>query len=238
MKGSKYVFLVTCEHGGNQVPPEFRKLFRDSRSLLDSHRGWDIGAYYVATKLAEDLQARLFHSNITRLLIDLNRSPHHRQLYSEITGKLPVKLTEKIFKKYYQPYRSKVELWIRNKINRGKGIIHISSHSFTPVLNGKTRSADIGLLYDPERKAETEYCRKLKRLLLEQAAGLNIRRNYPYRGNADGFTTYLRRQFSGDDYLGIELEINQILTGKKDKTFPRLLDMLVKSIMLVQDDCI
>jgi hypothetical protein len=35
-----------------------------------------------------------------------------------------------------------------------------------------------------------------------------LRRNYPYRGQSDGLTTALRRQF-GARYLGIELEINQ-----------------------------
>ncbi len=38
---------------------------------------------------------------------------------------------------------------------------------------------------------------------------LKIRRNYPYLGKADGFTTYLRRRFLPCDYAGIELEVNQ-----------------------------
>ena len=35
-----------------------------------------------------------------------------------------------------------------------------------------------------------------------------MRYNYPYLGKADGFTTYLRKQFQ-THYLGIEIEINQ-----------------------------
>ena len=34
-------------------------------------------------------------------------------------------------------------------MSRGRRVIHISSHSFTPELNGKVRRADVGLLYDP-----------------------------------------------------------------------------------------
>ncbi|MEO8932838.1 MAG: N-formylglutamate amidohydrolase, partial [Xanthomarina sp.] len=32
--------------------------------------------------------------------------------------------------------------------------------------------------------------------------------NYPYLGKADGFTSYLRKQFP-KNYLGIEIEVNQ-----------------------------
>ncbi|HEX8011112.1 MAG TPA: hypothetical protein VF814_09280 [Casimicrobiaceae bacterium] len=38
---------------------------------------------------------------------------------------------------------------------------------------------------------------------------IRVRPNYPYAGNADGLTTYLRRRFPAGSYLGIELEINQ-----------------------------
>jgi predicted N-formylglutamate amidohydrolase len=35
--------------------------------------------------------------------------------------------------------------------------------------------------------------------------------NFPYSGRSDSHTTALRRRFSKDVYLGIELEINQRL---------------------------
>jgi hypothetical protein len=36
-----------------------------------------------------------------------------------------------------------------------------------------------------------------------------VRRNYPYRGYADGLTTWLRKRYPDPAYAGIELEINQ-----------------------------
>ena len=44
---------------------------------------------------------------------------------------------------------------------------------------------------------------------------LKIRRNFPYLGTADGFTTFLRKQFDGKYYAGVEIEINQHFLGKK-----------------------
>ena len=49
----------------------------------------------------------------------------------------------------------------------------------------------------------------MQRALPEMA----LRRNYPYRGTADGHTTGLRRRFGKSDYAGIEIEINQRLIG-------------------------
>jgi hypothetical protein len=38
---------------------------------------------------------------------------------------------------------------------------------------------------------------------------LKVHRNSPYRGATDGFTTALRRQFGVDEYIGVEVEVNQ-----------------------------
>ena len=45
---------------------------------------------------------------------------------------------------------------------RGRRVIHISSHSFTPELDGKVRSADVGLLYHPGRHGEAAAVRPLE----------------------------------------------------------------------------
>jgi predicted N-formylglutamate amidohydrolase len=77
------------------------------------------------------------------------------------------------------------------------------------VLNGKVRGADVGLLYDPARQGEADLCARWKAALLARAPELRVRRNYPYAGKGDGLTSHLRRRFSHNAYLGIELEVNQ-----------------------------
>ena len=88
-------------------------------------------------------------------------------------------------------------------------MLHLSVHSFTPAIDGRVRNADVGLLYDPARTAERRVCQQLQRALQSAHPELRVRRNYPYRGTADGFTTYLRRLFPDKQYAGIEIEINQ-----------------------------
>lgn len=202
-------FFITCEHGGNRVPSRYHDFFRGHEAILRTHRAYDAGALRVARELSGALSAPLLVSTVSRLLIDLNRSPSHPQLYSEEIRKAAPDIREEIYRRYYQPYRSKAETQIAQAIAGGARVIHISCHSFTPELNGEVRNADLGLLYDPARPAEAALCRRWRVALRIYAAALKARMNYPYTGTADGFTVYLRRRFPADVYLGIELEVNQ-----------------------------
>jgi hypothetical protein len=62
-----------------------------------------------------------------------------------------------------------------------------------------------------------------------------VRRNYPYRGYADGLTTHLRRRYRGRAYIGIEIEVNQkhVLGGERE--WRTLLKVLVQSLGDVVD---
>jgi len=207
--------LITCEHGGNRIPARYRALFTGFEPLLQSHRGYDPGALALARELAGTLAAPLFVCTTSRLLIDLNRSIGHPFLYSESTRNAPASVRREILEKYFLPYRNKVETHIAEAIADGSRVIHLSSHSFTPVLDGKVRNADVGLLYDPARSGEVELCRRWQTRLKAWAPEWKVRRNYPYTGRSDGFTAYLRRRFPADVYVGIELEINHkhVLNG-------------------------
>lgn len=202
-------FVISCEHGGNRLPCQYQSFFCGFESLLRSHRGYDRGALRMARELALSFKAPLFVATVSRLLIDLNRSIGHPRLFSEATKGTPKNIRREILVRYYLPYRKQVEATIAKAIHGGDRVIHIASHSFTPVLDEQVRHADIGLLYDPSRPGERVLCRRWQACLKAKAPDLTIRRNYPYTGKADGFTTYLRRQFPAEAYWGIELEINQ-----------------------------
>lgn len=199
--------ILTCEHGGNEIPPDYLPLFEKAGQVLKSHRGYDPGALDLF-KTLQDLALFQKYHTVSRLVVELNRSLHHPQLFSEYTKKLSSEEKKKILQEYYFPYRSAVEDDIQKCLFRRENVLHLSIHSFTPQLNGEVRNADIGLLYDPAREAEKEICTRLRNLLLQENSDLKIRFNYPYRGKADGFTTYLRKKFPSN-YAGIEIEVNQ-----------------------------
>jgi predicted N-formylglutamate amidohydrolase len=200
-------FIFTCEHGGNRIPRQYQHLFKGQARILQSHRGWDPGALQLARACARDCSVPLHFSQVSRLLVDLNRSAHHRALFSGATRQLDTGEKRGICEQYYFPYRNRVETAIRDEPRRP--VIHLAFHTFTPELNGVVRKGDIGLLYDPARAAEMAFCIGLQAVLKQAFPQLVVRRNYPYLGAADGFTTYLRKRFPQRVYLGIELEINQ-----------------------------
>lgn len=207
----KVALIFSCEHGGYRIPPPFQDLFKNQKKILKSHRGWDPSALPIAKIFAKKLNAPLYFSQTSRLLIDLNRSPHHRQVFSEFSRGLSHHEKQFVFDQHYTPYRQQVENRIKHLLKSHKRVFHISVHSFTPVLNGEVRNCEIGLLYDPRRKIEKDLASRLSSHLKHSAPHLRVRKNYPYNGAADGFTTHLRKVFSKSRYCGLEIEFNQKL---------------------------
>ena len=205
--------LLTCEHAGNKVPRGFEALFRRAGRILRSHRGFDRGALETAKFLSRRLGAELLATSVTRLLVDTNRSESNPRLFSEITGPLDAEAREALLDRYYRPHRNAVESSVKGWIDSGFTVVHVASHSFTPVFRGKVRHADVSWLYDPRRREEREFVHRWKAALRTLRPDLRLRRNYPYRGTADGLTTHLRRVVHERSYIGIELEVNQRLAA-------------------------
>lgn len=184
----------------------------------------------MARALATAFGAPLVTATVSRLLIDLNRSTAHPQLFSAATRGAPAAVRAEIVAQCYDPYRTEVERLVRDSVSRRRRMIHVSSHSFTPVLDGNTRRADVGLLYDPRRRDEAELCGRWKAALAVLAPALRVRRNYPYAGKGDGLTAYLRSRFPTGAYVGIELEINQGIVFNGGRRWPALRRVLIDSL--------
>src|SRR5690349_3517443 len=104
MAGLDWPVVVTAEHGGNVVPREYRALFRARAKLLASHRGWDPGTLDLARRLGDALHAPLVAATTTRLLVDLNRSPHNPRAFSEITRRLPPADRRRLLEEHHRPH--------------------------------------------------------------------------------------------------------------------------------------
>lgn len=201
--------VVTTEHAGNRVPQRYAHLFERHQGKLATHRGYDLGALTLARSLSRHFRVPLIYSDVTRMLVDLNRSTHNPTIFSRITRDLDPEQKQQILSLYYQPHREAVYNTIRSLVRVGATVIHLGVHTFAPVLSGEKRRADVGLLYDPKRRRERAFCRTWQEALHAAGPGLRVRLNYPYRGRSDGLTTTLRREFPVARYLGIELEVNQ-----------------------------
>jgi predicted N-formylglutamate amidohydrolase len=201
--------FLTCEHAVPRIPAEVNELFSGHQPLLDSHRGFDAGALNLAEYLSRHLKAPIHRSEYSRLLVDLNRSIGHPELFSVVTKPLDQKKKTRILNQYYLPYRNRISRAISGIIQTGRTVLHISVHSFTPIFKGRMRKTDIGLLFDPDRGSEKDFCETWRRYLRKGFPGREIHFNLPYRGISDGLTSHFRKRWTDECYCGIELEVNQ-----------------------------
>ncbi len=218
--------VLTCEHAVNFVPPAYRPYFLspEAHQALQGHRGYDPGARKLFAELKDraDFAAA---GEMSRLLIDLNRSVHHRRLFSEFSRLLPQEERDALLRNYYEPFRSRVREAIHDLTQTGTFVLHLSIHTFTPVLgqneSALIRKTGIGILYDPSRRSERPFAdafiRDLQAVLpTVHGQSVAVHRNQPYRGISDGHTTALRKSFPEREYAGLEIEVRQDIVRLKN----------------------
>ncbi len=227
--GQPTSIIVTCEHGGNRVPPGLRALFEPYTSLLVSHRDYDPGALILARQLAGGLGAPLLHSTVTCLLVDLNRSQDNPTVFSEVTSRLSAEERAALIQKWHKPYRSAVRNAVSDRCSSGGRVLHFSSHSFTPMPDGLALKADVGLLFDPARTAEAAICGWWQQAI-HAASALVVRNNYPQSGADDSLTATLRCRFPARRYAGIELQINQTIVSGNAKYWKAVRRTLMETL--------
>jgi predicted N-formylglutamate amidohydrolase len=195
------------------VPKEHAPLFAGAADVLATHRGFDLGALAVARAFGRRLGVTPFTATTTRLVVDLNRSPGNRNLFSAYTRSLTPAQRGEALAKHYWPYRKAVDDAVAAAVGARETVLHVSAHSFTPVLRGEVRHCDVGFLYDPRREGEVQFVEAWYAALRAAAPDLILRRNYPYSGVSDALVTQLRRRYGSRGYVGMELEVNQKHVG-------------------------
>ena len=232
-KSNRVALVLSCEHAGNRVPAGYRTLFKGRQSVLASHRGWDPGAVELARAIAKETHAPLLANTVSRLVVETNRSIGHPQLFSEFTRKLAPDEKARLLKAHYHPHRGAIEAVIRSALRTHARVVHVGVHTFAPVLGGKKRTADVGLLFDPKRKAEVDFCEVWLHALHWEAPQLRLKKNYPFKGSSDGLTTTLRDKFAASRYLGLELEVNQAIMTGPARRFTDIPNRIARSLALI-----
>ncbi len=242
---SENCFLITCEHGGNDIPRAYAGLFSSPGAKRDliSHRGYDPGSLQIGRELSAALDAEIIASQTTRLLVDLNRSLHHPQLFSKYSSRLSAEERASLLSEHYHPYRTQVEGKIRSLLESSNRVVHLSVHTFTPRFRGTHRPLDLGILYDPNRREESRFSEQVVTRLAFRSSELSgpeferlrlrVRHNEPYLGIDDGLTTHLRTQYPSPRYLGLEIEINNRYTRWQEKRKQTLTAALANAIQRV-----
>jgi predicted N-formylglutamate amidohydrolase len=221
--------IVTCEHAGNRLPPSLRALARGLDRALGGYRSFDVGALLLARSLARRLDAPIFASSISRMVVDANRSEHNPAVFGALGRRLDPEARRRALEHWYRPHRERVESVISSRARRGR-VVHLAVHTFAPGPLSRRGEVDFGILYDPRRPRERAFAERLRAAVLRRCPELRVGRNRPFLGRNDGLPTALRRRFGGHRYLGIELELSQAIAARPAAEWRALRLRLVEAI--------
>lgn len=145
--------LLICEHAGRGVPGPWADLGLP-KPLLDTHFGWDAGAGALTEELAQRLKAPAVLATYSRLFLDINRFETDWDVMRPDLAGIPVPaniepdpvdraLRERVARKPFD--QATIEQLARFEPASRPAVISI--HSFTPLVHGKIRQTEIGVLW-------------------------------------------------------------------------------------------
>jgi predicted N-formylglutamate amidohydrolase len=222
--------VLTCEHATNRLPFRLRRT-ADERRILDSHWGWDIGAWQLTRDLARGLRTSAIGGRWSRLVIDLNRRADDAGLVRSEAGGVVLSWNrdvdapevERRLLDYHAPYHMEVDRLIMRRLVRGVRPLLFAVHTFTPVFDGRPRRFDVGVLYERHGSLAHRLGRSLRR------EGLDVRYNQPYSGMA-GMMYSADRHGKHHELPCLELEANHTLFDRP-ATARRLSRVVLRSLV-------
>lgn len=187
--GASHILLV-CEHARPVIPRHLGDLGLPHDDRM-RHIGWDIGALALALALSDHLDAPLFHTHYSRLVVDCNRPPGNPSLMPEISettvipGNAGLTAAERDWRldTLFHPFHAAIRRRLDLRSSRNQPTVVIGVHSYTPVFKGVARPWHAGILYS----GATELAGRLLRSLASDPE-LVIGDNEPYRIDHDDYT--------------------------------------------------
>lgn len=230
--------LFVADHATNFIPEAYQNLGVDEAHLQD-HIAWDIGSLDVARAVRNRTGGRLLHAPVSRLLIDLNRTPDHPGLIPEssdgilIPGNMGLSAEERQrrLERYFHPYHNTLSAEIDAMLEVDEKVALVSMHSFTPSLkgqgmNGEARPWHIGLLYNQDDRLSRRAIDWLRR-----EPGLIVGDNEPYSGRLLNYTMDRHAEARGLPYLSIEIRQDLISTPEGVADWSERLSALLRFLL-------
>jgi predicted N-formylglutamate amidohydrolase len=200
-------YVLTCEHASSFIPESYGGLGLPD-SELSRHIAWDIGAAAVARILSPLIDAPLFLSGYSRLLIDCNRpigTETSIPTVSETTD-IPgnANLTEQESRSradaFYWPFQKAIAAHLDRRRSQGRPAVVLGIHSFTPFFKGFVRPWHAGILFRKSRA----FGEALVSALAEP--GLVVAANEPYTIDDEGdYTVPVHGEARGLDAALVEI---------------------------------
>jgi predicted N-formylglutamate amidohydrolase len=207
-------FFLTADHAGRAIP----RLLGDlglPPSDLQRHIAWDIGVAQITETLSQALDASAVLQAYSRLVIDCNRHPGWASAIPTISELTAIPGNQNIApaerearrREIFLPYHQRIAELLDARVAAGRRTVLIAMHSFTPVFRGETRTVDIGILYNRDRRLAD-----ILLDLLRAEGDLAVGDNAPYAiTDASDYTVPVHGEGRGLPH--VEIEVRQDLIG-------------------------
>ena len=215
--GGRAPVLLVADHASNRIPAARDRLGL-TEAVLERHVTWDIGTRAVVAELAARLDAPAVAEGYSRLLVDLNRSLEDPTAMPEVSdgivipGNRSISARERRLRvqSFYTPYRRAIEFMLHRQRRVVPAPALVAIHSFTPVMEGRARPWQIGVLWDKDPRIPVPLMEALRR----RPEGLVVGDNEPYSGRhpAD-YTIDHHAEAAGLPHVSIEVRQDLVDTG-------------------------
>jgi predicted N-formylglutamate amidohydrolase len=199
--------LLVCDHASRRFPLALSNMGLDPPARR-CHLALDIGAGELTKRLAAGLGVTAVLAQYSRLVVDCNRELLDPGAFLEfgdgivIPGNRNLSLEQKDQRasEIYWPYHYAIDMELKRLAAFDFRTAFYAIHSFTPVLNGKSRELEIGILWDADRPTAEMFIDGFRK------AGFKVGDNEPYSGKApQDFTIDRHAEDARLPHVGIEI---------------------------------
>lgn len=227
--------LLLCDHAENFIPQSLDSLGLTPEQL-ERHIAYDIGIAPVTRQLAEALDAPAVFSHFSRLIVDPNRQLDDPTLIPAVSDgtvvpgnrDLDAAAVESRLETFHRPYHATVARQLDAMQAEGRTPVLVSMHSFTPVMRGRERPWEIGILWNVDARLP------LPMMEAFRERGYCVGDNEPYSGrDGHGYTSHVHGDGRGLANALVELRQDLIDTRRGQKTWAQ--EMLAAMRHVLQD---
>lgn len=233
----KGIGLVICDHASNRVPRSLRDLGL-KKADLKKHIGWDIGAEDASLHIGRTLDMPVVLASYSRLVLDLNRAPHHEECIVETSDHIKVPANEGLskadreqrLKEIFWPYQNKVGKMLDVFMGRRQIPILLAIHSLTPEMDGVKRPWHISILWNREEKIAKQVVKEIRNSRPDFLVG----ENEPYTLFSDRFpgsTIWRHAEERNLPYIFVEFRQDLIDTREKAVAWANILLQAMRPVL-------
>lgn len=227
-KTEKVPVILSVPHSGVEFPDEIKSHYRPEMATQPDDTDWFVHDLY---DFAPDLGITVIHAKYSRWVIDLNRDPHSKPLYTD--GRIITELApktdflgneiyadkkflpdyaeiERRLENYYLPYHQKIENLLRERLAEFGQVVLWDAHSirrFVPTIQDKP-FPDLILGDNDEKSAGKEIIEIALKNLKAEKYGVN--HNFPFKGG------HITRHFGKPETNIHALQLEMVKTNYMD----------------------